>query len=251
MTPLFRAELVKLKRSAVWAITVILPLLAVVTGTLNTAGNPEILDDGWSSLTSQVTLFYSLLFYSVGIALITSTVWRTEHRGTNWNLLLTTTRRPLSLVLAKIGVILLPVAAMQLVLVVGTLVAGTFVLRMEGDIPWDFAISGALAVVVAVALVAVQSLLSMLLRSFAAPVAICLLGCVLGIATVLSEPLRPLGYLVPQALNTNALTLGSSAIAHAGAIGVSAMTPLLGAAFALAAGFVALALWALRSVKLR
>ncbi len=43
-----------------------------------------------------------------------------------------------------------------------------------------------------------QSLLSMPLKSFAAPVAICLLGCVIGFATVTSVALRPLSYALPR-----------------------------------------------------
>lgn len=38
---------------------------------------------------------------------------------------------------------------------------------------------------------------------------------VAGIAVVLQESLRPLGYLIPQALNTNMLNLGSSAVTDA------------------------------------
>ena len=105
---MLRAEILKLKRSATWIIALILPLLAVITGTINLANNPDTLDAGWASFTSQVTLFYGLLFFSIGISLIASTVWRMEHRGTNWNLLLTTTRQPIKLVAAKIAVIAHP-----------------------------------------------------------------------------------------------------------------------------------------------
>lgn len=247
---MFRAELVKLKRSAVWAIAPLLPLMAVITGTVNTAANIEVLDSGWASLTSQITLFYSLLFYSVGIALLTATVWRTEHRGTNWNLLLTNTRHPIALVLAKIAAILVPVAFMQLVLVGGTLIAGLVVLDLDGALPWGFVISGGLAVLVALPLIAAQSLLSMLLRSFAAPVALSLLGCVAGIAAVLKESLRPLGYLIPQALNTNVLTLGSSALTTSGGLSVANVVPLLAAALVLLGIFVWASVRAITSFKL-
>jgi len=53
-----------------------------------------------------------------------------EHGGTNWNLLLTTTAQPVRLVLAKIGLILVPVALMQVVLVAGTALSGVLVLRL-------------------------------------------------------------------------------------------------------------------------
>ncbi|MBP8919531.1 MAG: ABC transporter permease [Micropruina sp.] len=251
MTGVFRAELVKLRRSAVWAIAPILPLMAVFTGTMNVLGNAGTLDSGWASLTSQVTLFYGLMFFSIGVGLLAATVWRSEHRGSNWNLLVTGTRRPLLLVLAKIAAIAVPVAFMQLVLIAGTLAAGVLVLRLDGPIPWEFAGTCALSVVIAFPLVATQSLLSMLIRTFAAPVAICLAGCVVGLATVMSEALRPLGYLVPQALNTKALSLGSNAISDAGGLGAGDIVPLVGSAVVLTAAVVALTVWLIRTVKLR
>ncbi|WP_448232337.1 ABC transporter permease [Microbacterium lacticum] len=249
---MFRAELVKLKRSSTWLIAAILPLLAVTTGTINLANNRDVLNSGWASFTSQVVLFYGMLFFSLGIGLLASTVWRMEHRGTNWYLVLTTTTRPASLVLAKAGVIAVVAAFMQLVLIVGTLASGVLVLRLDGALPWQFVLVGALAVVAALPLIAVQSLLSMLLKSFAAPVAICLLGCVLGIATVTSVTLRPFSYVLPQAINTRTLTLGSTAaLAESGGLTVGDVAPLLLTAVGLAAIFLLATVAAIRTIKLR
>lgn len=82
-----RAELLKLRRSAVWIIVVVLPLFAVVTGTVNYVLNVGELSSTWSSYWSQVTLFYGLLYLSIGVAVLASTLWRMEHRG-NWPRLL-------------------------------------------------------------------------------------------------------------------------------------------------------------------
>lgn len=248
---MFRAELVKLKRSTTWLIALVLPLLAVTTGSINLANNAETLDAGWASFTSQVTLFYGLLFFSIGIGLLAATAWRMEHRGTNWNLLLTTTRHPIRLVLAKIVVITIPVAFMQLVLVPGTLISGILVLDLDGAIPWQFILVGGISVIAALPLIAVQSLLSLLLKSFAAPVAICLLGCVLGVATVTSYALRPLSYVLPQAINTRAMNLGSTALAGSGGLTAGGALPIVSTALGLAAAAVVLTLGAIRVVKLR
>ena len=245
MRLVFRAELIKLKRSSIWLIALALPLLAVITGTINLANNPDALNAGWASFTSQVTLFYSLLFYSMGIALLTATAWRMEHRGTNWNLLLTGTRRPARLVLAKVVVIAVPVAFMQLV------ASGVVVLRLDGAVSWQFAAVGALSVIVALPLIAFQSMLSMLLKSFAVPVAICLLGCVASIAAVTSDALHPLSYALPQALNTRTLNLGSTAFAGSGGLTGADVAPLLGAALVLTATAIGLTTVAMRVIKLR
>ncbi|MFB9477284.1 ABC transporter permease [Nonomuraea salmonea] len=243
---MLRAELRKLKRSSSWLIALILPLLAVTTGTINFRNNEEVFQRDWTTLASQITLFYGLLFFSMGVGVLAATAWRVEHRGTNWNLLLTTTRRPLELVLAKIAVIAVPVAFMQVVLVAGIFVSGAFVVGLDGVMPADFVLAGALTVVAALPLIALQSLLSMLLRSFAAPVAICLFGCVAGVATVTSVTLRPLSHVLPQGLNTRTINLGSNAVAGSGGVTFADAAPLLLPALALAAALAAVTFLALK-----
>ncbi len=248
---MFRAEIIKLKRSATWLVAIVLPLLAVTTGAINVNNNRGTLDSGWESLTSQVVLFYGLLFFSMGIGVIAATVWRMEHRGSNWNLLRTATRRPIELILAKIAVIAVPVAFMQIVLVGATLFAGAFVLDLDGPIPWGFALSGVLAIVAALPLIAVQSLLSMLLRSFGAPIAICLIGCVAAVPVITSAALRPLSYLVPQALDTRTLNLGSVAVADSGGLTPADVAPILAATLVLTAIASMVSVAALRAIELR
>ncbi|MHA6631150.1 hypothetical protein ACU61A_37435 [Pseudonocardia sichuanensis] len=134
---------------------------------------------------------------------------------------------------------------------VATLVSGVFVLHLDGPLPWQFALAGALAVIAALPLVAIQSLLSMLLRSFAAPVAICFVGCVIGVATVTSSALRPLSHVVPQAINTRTLDLGSTAIAESGGLTVPDSLPILLTAVALTGIITIASVAALRSMVLR
>lgn len=248
---MFRTEILKLKRSPTWLIVIILPLLTVTAGTINFANNPESLGATWDAFTSQVTIFYAMLFFSMAISLLAANAWRMEHRGSNWNLLLTTTRRPLKLVLAKIVVITIPVAFMQVVLAASTLISGTLVLDLEGEASWRIALVAAFALVAALPLIALQSLLSMLTRSFAAPVALCLAGCILGIAVTSSQTLRPLSLVVPQAINLRALSLGSAAVQDSGDFTATEILPLLTAALFLSAAIATLTLAALRNVRLR
>lgn len=248
---MFAAELVKLKRSSLWIVAIILPVLAITTGTMNYQNNSGALDGGWASFTSQVVLFYGLLFFSIGIGLLTATVWRVEHRGTNWNLLLTTTRRTVPLAAAKIGAIALAVIVMQLILVAGTFISGTFLLSLDGPFPWQFAVIGLLTIVAALPLIAVQSLLSMLLKSFAVPVAICLIGCVVGVASVTSTALQPVGYILPQAIITRAMNLGSTAISGSGELTLSDLLPIIITSLTLTSLVMVLTVGAIRIIKLR
>ena len=71
-TALLAVEALKLRRSSVWVVALILPVLAVVSGSVNYMMNRSQLSHGWGSLTSQVFIFYGLFFCSLGIALLAS-----------------------------------------------------------------------------------------------------------------------------------------------------------------------------------
>lgn len=239
------AELAKLRRSALWITAVVLPLLAVVTGTVNYGANVEALSSGWASYWSQVVIFYGMLFMSMGIAVTASAAWRMEHRGHNWNLLMAAPVRASAVFGAKLASLALVVVAMQLVLFGLMTLSGKLVLGLDGPPPWHSAAATLLGAVAALPVVALQSLLSMLVRSFAAPVALGLLGCVAGVGVLYSGAGGAVPYLVPQALVGNALSLGSTAVADAGALDPPTVLPLV---FAAVAG--TLVLWALAAVVL-
>ena len=132
----------------------ILPLLAVTTGSLNYWGNREVLDQAWASLFGQVFLFYGMFYLSMGVGLLAAAAWRMEHQGTNWNLLRTNTSNALSLILCKIVVIIIPVAFMQIILLAGTWIVGLFIVDNgtadAGQPPVMYLVAGLLAVLVAV-----------------------------------------------------------------------------------------------------
>lgn len=222
---LLAAEAIKLKRSSVWVVAVLLPLLAVITGTFNFYGNRETIPQTWVSLTSQMTLFYSMMFCSLGVALLASAVWRAEHRGTSWNAMRATSHSPTAVALAKTLIIFVPVLAMQVILVLLAWISGTFVMGLGPAMPPTFIVSGLLAVVAAAPLVAVQSLLSMLMRSFAAPVAVAFVGCVISFGLLASQ--SPLVHVFPQGILSMTLSLGSSAISSAGSLDAASMLPIL------------------------
>ena len=190
---LLAAEIIKLKRSSVWVVAVLLPLLAVVTGTFNFYRNQGFFSAEWGVLTSQISLFYSMFFCSLGVALLAPAVWRVEHRGTSWNAMRTSAHSPVSVVLAKTLVILLPVLTMQVAFIVLAWISGAFV--------------------------------SMLMRSFAAPVALGFVGCVIGFG--LGTAQSPLAYATPQGLVSMTLSLGSTAMTTAGELDAASTLPLL------------------------
>jgi len=239
------AELTKLRRSSLWIIAAVLPVLAVVTGTVNYGNNQGMLSSGWVPFWSQVVLFYGMLFMSMGVAVLASAAWRMEHRGHNWNLLLTTPAHPSTITGVKIVALIAMVAVMQAVLLVLVFLLGTFFLGLDGPLPWEQGAVSLLAVVAAMPVVALQSLLSMLTRSFVAPVALGLLGCAIGVGVLLGGGGGMLSYLVPQSLVTSALFLGNSAVSDSAGLDVSVVVGIVFAAVALTG-----VLWALSAALL-
>ena len=83
-----RAENRKLHASPIWFMFFILPIISAGYGTFNYLQNLEILRDGWYSLWTQHTLFYSLFFFPCMVAVYAAYLWRLEHIGHNWNLIM-------------------------------------------------------------------------------------------------------------------------------------------------------------------
>ncbi|SIO86178.1 ABC transporter permease [Nocardiopsis sp. JB363] len=245
------AELTKLRRSALWVVAFVLPVLAVTAGTVNYAANQGALSSGWESYWSQSVLFYGLFFMSMGVAVLASAGWRMEHRGHNWNLLMSTPERPGAIVGAKIASLTLVVAAMQVVLLVLVVVIGAFVLGLEGAPPSEYLVVALLGVVAALPVVAAQSLLSMSFRSFTAPVAVGLLGCAIGTGLLYGGQGGAVTYLFPHSLVTSALFLGNSAVSDAAGLDVTVMGSIVLAAVVLTGGLWALSAFVLSRRDLR
>ena len=180
--------------------------------------------DRADALASQVFVFYSMFFFSLGVALLGSAAWRPEHRGSSWNAMRTTTHSPQALAAAKTLVITAPVVLMQVMVLALTWLVGA-ALGLGSVPPTSFAVECLIAVPAAQPLIAVQSLLSMRMRSFAAPVAVCFGGIVVGVALVLKG--GALANAWPQSLVTRALTLGSQTLGTVGALDASGLVALL------------------------
>ena len=99
------AENRKLHASPIWAMFFVLPILSATYGTFNYLQNLEILTDGWYSLWTQHTLFYSMLFFPAMVAAYAAYLWRLEHLGHNWNLIMASPVPPLDLFAAKFAVV--------------------------------------------------------------------------------------------------------------------------------------------------
>ena len=179
LTACIKTEQMKLKHSHLWLVFFAIPLLPTVLGAANYLNNISLLKSEWYSLWTQHSLFYANFFYGPLIAIYCSYIWRVEHLNYNWNSLMTMPAAERDIFLAKFLMALKCTVMLQLWVGVLFTVSGKLV-GLPGLPPGEilfWLLRGSLGGMVTAAL---QLLLSMMIRSFAVPIAIALLGSVAG-----------------------------------------------------------------------
>lgn len=212
-----RAEFLKLKRSLSWAVVVLLPVAIVISGAVTTLASGEPPADGWHTLWLRSVVFYGLFPLAVGIGILASLVWRVEHRGGNWNTLMSGPTSSLRIVVAKATVVAVLAAAMQAVLLIAVVLIGKLAFGVPGMLPGEYVAISALIVLACLPVAVLQSGLSMLMRSFAAPIAVAFLGAGASVVLLLAE-LSGAIFVIPYALISRATQLGTGTFADTGTI---------------------------------
>lgn len=192
---LYKAERMKLRRSPIWLVFIIVPAVPAFLGTMNYLNNIEILRSEWFSLWTQHTLFTSYFFLPILLGLYCSYLMRLEKNNRNLTKLLT-----------------LPISRKEL-FVAKLLSAGKIILFTEVWIGVLFLISGKIAGLTAkppvgslviwclfgtlggIAMAALQLIVSLLCDSFALPVGISFAGGISGLM-VMSKG----GWMYPYSL---------------------------------------------------
>ena len=175
-----KAEVLKCRRAPVWLAFLVLPVFPAVLGTFNYLGNLWVLEDQWYSLWSQHTLFSSMFFLPALFGVFCAWQWRLEHTDHNWNAVLTAPVPAGTLYLAKLAVdaavSLLAMAFIGVLFVLSGKLAG-ITAPLPPELP-RWLLLGALGGVV---VCAVQLFFSLAIRAFAPPVAMALVGGILGL----------------------------------------------------------------------
>lgn len=174
-----KAENRKLRHSCIWIACVVIPVIPAVMGTFNYMNNLGLLKSEWYSLWTQITLFYSCLFYSPLIALYASYIWRLEHLNNNWNILMTMPVPVRDVFLAKQAVIFKVTLFTQIWVGVLFFICGKLC-SLPGMVPLQIVFWMLRGTLAAAAIGTLQLFLSMVIRSFAVPVGIALGGSVIG-----------------------------------------------------------------------
>ncbi len=180
MLPLtIKAENRKLKGSVIWVACFLIPIIPAIMGTFNYWMNRTVLSGEWYSLWSQLTLFYSLLFYAPLVALYCSYLWRLEHLEHNWNVLMTLPVPVRDIFFGKLCVIIKVTLITQLWLYLLFCLCGKMA-GFSGFPPVTILCWTLRGTMAALAIGSLQLLLSMCIRSFAIPVGLALLGSIFG-----------------------------------------------------------------------
>lgn len=216
-----RAELIKLRRSSSWVVVAGLPMMAVATGAANTVF-ARGLEDGWHTLWLRTVVFHGLFPLAVGVAVLSSLVWRVEHRGGNWNALMSRGVSSRDVVTSKVMVIVALTAAMQVALLLGVIVVGKVMFGLPGMIPFRYVLACGVIVVASIPVAALQCGLSMLVASFAAPVAMAVVGAGAAVALLLAR-IDLAVPLVPYAVLGRATRLGTGTFDDDGTISAGAV----------------------------
>lgn len=190
-----KAELQKCRRSPVWLAFLVLPIFPAILGTGNYLNNLEVLDNGWYDLWSQHTLFSSTFFLPALLGVFCSWQWRLEHTDHNWNSFLTAPVPVRDLYVAKLilaaGVSVLAQGCIGALFLLSGKIAGISA-PVPSELP-EWLLYGALG---GVSVCAVQLFLSLIIRAFAPPVALGLIGGILGLLFTS----QGLGYAFPYSL---------------------------------------------------
>lgn len=237
------AELLKLKRSLAWPVVVLLPVVLVLAGAATQLADGTLPEDGWDTVWLQSVGFYGLFPLAIGIAILGSLVWRVEHRGSNWNALMSSPTPTLRIVVAKTLVVAALTALMQIVLVLAVIAVGKLAFALPGMLPGEYLGIAVLLVLATVPAAALQSALSMILRSFAAPVAIALVAS--GISTAALMVAGNATLVSPYGLATRTALLGTGSFADSGTVTAGDVTAIVVASLVLSVLIVAVTTGAL------
>lgn len=201
-----RAESMKLRRSPIWLAYLLLPAFSCFIGSANYSANLEVLTPGWENLWTQQTIFICYFFLPPLLGVGCSYLWRLEHAGANWNGLMCAPVSPGCVFGAKliVGAVL---SAVSFASIAAFYVVSGVVLGVPGTFPTaQIALYLGLGFLGSLVIVAFQLVVSMLVRSFAAPVGVALAGGVAGLVATLAGAGNVFPYsLVQTAMNSNNL----------------------------------------------
>lgn len=176
-----KAELMKLKHSPIWLAFILIPFISAFMGTFNYYGNREILTEEWYSLWTQHTIFYCYFCLPALIGIYCSYFCRLENMNHNWKSLLAEPIPVSRLYFAKFLCIMSVIVMNQVLIGVLFIISGKL-MGFQSKLPISMLGWLVMGTIASMAICAFQLTISLIIRSFALPIGIALIGGIMSIA---------------------------------------------------------------------
>lgn len=178
-----KAEQLKLKRSPVWLAFLIMPIVPAFMGTFNYVQNIDILQNEWYSLWTQHTLFTCYFFLPTLIGIYCSYLFRLEHLNHNWNSVLTAPVSVWCIYTSKL------ISASFMSVLTQVWIGVLFVLSgkmigLTAPIPSRLILWLVYGAIGSFVICALQLCISLVIRSFAVPAGVSLIGGIAGLVAL-------------------------------------------------------------------
>ena len=192
MGRLFRSEFLKLRKSSIWLLIFVSPILSMLLGLSGEVGEiEEFKQHQWTATLGMMTISHAILFLPLLTGIFSSFICRYEHAGGGWKQLLSLPVSRRQVYFVKIFIVSLLIALTQILFISGLFLIGW----MKGYptvIPWGVILSSAFGGWLAcMPLIALQMFVSVAWSSFAAPFAVNVIFTIPNMLIVNSEKFGP------------------------------------------------------------
>ena len=191
MWNLFRSEFLKLRKSSIWMLIFVSPILSLLIGFAELSEMPDIGQQQWTATLGVMTISHAILFLPLLTGIFSSFICRYEHAGGGWKQLLSLPVSRKNVYLAKFLIVSFLIAFTQILFVLGLFLIG-WIKGYPADIPWGTISTSVIGGWVAcLPLIALQMFVSVAWSSFAAPLAVNVIFTIPNMLIVQSEKFGP------------------------------------------------------------
>ncbi|MEK4715773.1 ABC transporter permease [Sporosarcina sp. FSL K6-5500] len=191
MGKLVQSEFLKLRKSSIWMLIFVSPILSVLLGLSELSELPDIEQHQWTATLGIMTISHAILFLPLLTGIFSSFVCRYEHIGGGWKQLLSLPVSRKDVYLVKILIVSLLIAATQILFIMGLFLIG-WINGFSADIPWGTISTSVIGGWIAcLPLIALQMFVSVAWTSFAAPLAVNVIFTIPNMLVVNSEEFAP------------------------------------------------------------
>ncbi|AJY75764.1 ABC transporter permease [Paenibacillus beijingensis] len=189
MVAMIRSEWLKLRKTVIWMLAAVSPILAAVIGVLDVDRTQD--SSAWVYALSMMSVLHAMLFLPLLTGVYAALVCRYEHIGGGWKMMLALPVTRSQVFLVKFGFVVLLLAVTQIIFLAALLLIG-LALGFAFPIPWaELLRSVAGGLLACLPLAALQLGVSTAWSSFGAPLAVNVIFTLPNLLIVNSEDYAP------------------------------------------------------------